>query len=193
MRSSVRRRGVEPQELLKEAHALIAELRNRRNVGDNWRAFEALMDANREDVIANFSSRWLISVCDTYADHAAPITARNALLVSLMFNMMRISDSLYEESDIRPERVEQIRQGWPPFYDGLHALHLDRQDTCLNAAKRLARALGEDAFLQAIYLELLRRAKANDNMISRFMRRSAKPAWVFPEDPLVIADNYGVV
>lgn len=183
----------EPSNILSRAQALIAELRNRRDPEVNWRAFRALIEDNRAVILETFDSRWLISVCDTYADYAEPVCSRNALLISQLIGLVRVSDSLFEDRDIREERAQQIKSGWPPTYDGLNALHLDRQDTLLNLAKRLTRALQTDPLMHAIYLELLRRMKANDNLITRFARRSARPEWVLPEEPLEIVDNYGVV
>jgi hypothetical protein len=114
-------------------------------------------------------------------------------MISLLFNMVRISDTLFEACDIRPERIAQVKEGWPPFYDGLHALNIDKQDTCLNLAKRLIRSLQIDPILLSLFQELMRRAKSNDNLIARFSQRSANPEWIFPENALQIADRFGIV
>ncbi|AXK79673.1 hypothetical protein DW352_03550 [Pseudolabrys taiwanensis] len=171
---------------------LIANLRNRREAEENWKSFEVIVQANLSWIVDDFSSRWLVSICDTYADYGSQTSRRNALLISLFINMMRLSDSLYEDKDIRLERIQQIKTGWPPFYSEMHALHIDQQDTLLNLMKRLTRALQDDDVLHPIFLALLRRAKANDNLLQRFMKHSANPDWVFPENALEIADQYGV-
>ena len=147
---------------------------------------------NRTAVLSSFSSRWLISICDTYADHAEDVQSRNAFLISILFNMIRVSDTLYESNDIRPDRLAAIRAGQLPLFDGLEILHLDKQDTCLNLAKRLTRSLQGDEVLYAIYIELLSRLRSHDNLLTRFASRSARPEWVFPENALEIADNYGI-
>lgn len=183
---------ISDDELLQQAQHLIAELRNRRNVDRNWPSFRDLIEGNLSRVLDTFSSRWLISVCDTYVDFGGPIQSRNALLISLLVSLGRLSDSLYEDRDIRPERVEQLNNGWPPQYDGLQSLHLQRQDTLLNLAKRLTRSLMGDPIMHPIYLTILRRVKENDTLISRFAKRSTKPEWVLPEQPLGIIDNYGL-
>jgi len=183
---------ISDDELLQRAQHLIAELRNRRGVEENWTGFRDLIERNLRRVVDTFSSRWLISVCDTYADYGGPVQSRNALLISLLVSMGRLSDSLYEDRDIRPERVDQLSNGWPPQYDGLQSMHLHRQDTLLNLAKRLTRSLMGDPVMHSIYLTILRRAKKNDTLISRFAKRSTKPDWVLPEQPLGIIDNYGL-
>lgn len=179
--------------VLDQAKRLIAELRNRRDPKKNWTEFRNLIELHHELIVRTFSSRWLISICDTYADYAGDAQRRNALLISLFFNMIRVSDSLYEDCDVREERIQQIREGWPPFYDELHAINIDKQDTCLNLAKRLIRQLKDDCILYDVFTELLRRAKNNDNLITRLARRSKKPEWFFPENALDIVDNYGVL
>jgi len=183
----------EDDRLLARARDLIGHLRNRRDIESNWLAFRNLVEGELERVLSTFSSRWLVSICDTYADHAkSEVRRRNALAISLLINMIRLADTLYEDRDVRSERVDAIRQRQLDLYDGLQTLHLDRQDTCLNLAKRLSRSLKEDHVLHEIYLELIRRAKRSDNLLTRFQRRSARPEWVFPEDPSEIRDNYGV-
>jgi hypothetical protein len=191
--TSIATQEMKPADLLSRARALIAELRNRRNPEQNWNAFKELIEGNRDKVLKTFSSRWLVSICDTYADYADATQRRNALLISLFVNMVRLSDSLFEDCDVRDQRVQAIKAGWPPFYDELHAMNLDKQDTCLNLAKRLIRSFLDDQLMGDIYRELLRRMKMNDNLVTRFSRRSSRPEWVFPEQPFGIEDNYGLV
>lgn len=172
---------------------LIADLRKGRDVDVNWIKFRRLVESESKVILSTFSSRWLVSICDTYADHAqSPVRRRNALAISLFMNMIRMSDTLFEDQDVRPQRVDSVRAQQLPLFDGLQTLHLDRQDTCLNLAKRLTRSLSEDEFLYELYLELIRRTKASDNLITRFQKRSARPDRVFPENALEIEDNYGI-
>ena len=185
-------RGSASEDLFKSARKLIVELRNRRDVDNNWHSFRALMELNVQSVVTSFSSRWLVSVCDTYADHAEAERSSNALLISLLFNMIRVSDTLYESSDIRGDRISAIKKKQLPLFDGFETLHLDKQDTFLNLAKRLTRALKHDALLYSIFTELLERAKRNDNLLTRFAGKSARPDWVFPINALEITDNYGI-
>lgn len=185
-------RGSTPADLFENAKTLIAELRNRRDPEKNWNAFRTLIELNRNAVTASFSSRWLVSVCDTYADYAEPKRSRNALLISLLFNMIRVSDSLYESKDIRGDRIDAIKNDQLPLFDGFVTLHLDKQDTFLNLAKRLTKALSDDKLLYGIFVELLERAKRNDNLLSRFAGKSARPDLVLPLNALEIADNYGI-
>ena len=185
-------RGQTPADLFHNAKQLIAELRNRRDPEKNWNAFRTLIELNRDAVTASFSSRWLVSVCDTYADYAEPKRSRNALLISLLFNMIRVSDSLYESKDIRGDRIDAIKNNQLPLFDGFETLHLDKQDTFLNLAKRLTKALNDDKLLYGIFVELLERAKRNDNLLSRFAGKSARPDLVFPINALEITDNYGI-
>ncbi|ARP97998.1 class I SAM-dependent methyltransferase [Pseudorhodoplanes sinuspersici] len=185
-------RGSTPTDVFESAKILIAELRNRREPEKNWNAFRTLIELNCDTVTTTFSSRWLVSICDTYADYAEPKRSRNALLISLLFNMIRVSDSLYESKDIRGDRIDAIKNDQLPLFDGFVTLHLDKQDTFLNLAKRLTKALSDDKLLYGIFVELLERAKRNDNLLSRFAGNSARPDLVLPLNALEIADNYGI-
>lgn len=179
-------------DLLSQAKTLISELRNRRNPDVNWMTFKEFVELNQVEIISSFSSRWLISICDTYADYAGEVQRRNAFLISVLFNLIRLSDTLYEAEDIRTERVAAIKAGQLPLFDGFQTLHLDKQDTLLNLAKRLSRLLRSDNLFHAIFKELLSRALRNDNLLTRFAAKSERPEWVFPEEALEIPDNYGV-
>jgi len=70
----------------------IKQLRNRRDVEVHWPAFQVLVAENTASVLA-LSSRWLISVCDTFADYGTPVERRNALLLSMFVNMIRVADT----------------------------------------------------------------------------------------------------
>ena len=52
--------------------ALVRDLRNHRNVEKNWPEFRELVETRLPDVLRQLSTRWLISVCDTYVDFGEP-------------------------------------------------------------------------------------------------------------------------
>jgi len=174
---------------------LIADLRNRRNPETTFSTFQTLMDAHADDLLASVSLRWLVSMCDTYADYGTPIERRNALLVSLFVNLIRVSDTLRkaERREEIPAMIEVLKTTQLPLYDGLKTLSLAKQDTCLNLAKRLIRVLQETPFFLAVYQKAVRESLAHDSLLGTFARLSAHPERVFPEDALTMADNYGVI
>lgn len=183
------------ENLFQQVVALIKELRNTRDVESNWPLLKHLVESNVEQIAEVFSSRWLISICDTYADFGSAVEKRNAFIISLLVNMIRVSDTiryLYENPK-NPDRVRELKNSQVPLYDGLVTLHLDRQDTCLNLSKRIIRLLTETPVLLRIYETVIDRALRSASLLSEFAALSQMPERVFPINALEMPDNYGVI
>jgi len=187
------RSSLDSQALLAAIQIHIKQLRNRRDVEVHWPAFQVLVAENTASVLA-LSSRWLISVCDTFADYGTPVERRNALLLSMFVNMIRVADTYRYLLDPAVNRARQteLSTGQVSLYDGLVTLHLDRQDTCLNLSKRLVRVLEETPFFLSAYHILVKRMMQADSLLLRFASLSENPERVFPIAPLLMPDNYGV-
>ena len=53
--------------LLSEIQDLITDLRNGIDIEKNWKKFTGLIENNLENVCKSLDTRWLVSICDTYA------------------------------------------------------------------------------------------------------------------------------
>ena len=53
--------------LLSEIQDLITDLRNGIDIEKNWKKFTGLIESNLENVCKSLDTRWLVSICDTYA------------------------------------------------------------------------------------------------------------------------------
>lgn len=81
--------------------------------------------------------RWLVSICDTIVDHGAEVERREAMLVSMFINMLRLAKvHRYLRGPIVPDRLAEARLGLIELYDGVCTFHIDRQDTFLNLSRR---------------------------------------------------------
>lgn len=182
-------------ELLNECINLIKCLRNSINVDVNWPKFRLLVESNQEEIIKTFDVKWLISICDTYADFGNALESRNAMFLSLFVGMNRLSDTYFRvhKSCIEQDNLNLFKERRVPLYSGLKTMHLDRQDTCLNISKRLVRFLSETPMFLAFYQEIITRFKQNGSLIQNFSNLSIRPEYVFPIEPLALPDNHGVV
>ena len=56
----------------------------------SWLTLSEFVEENIDDICEQLDSRWLISICDTYADYGDAIHKCNATLISLLCNYERI-------------------------------------------------------------------------------------------------------
>lgn len=180
-------------ELLEVVFGLIKDLRNSRNVDESWKSFRSIIEDNQDEIVANFSMRWLRSICDSYADFGDPIERRDALAISSFINMVRLAETArYIRGPIIPEKLEATRTDRVELYEELWTFSINRQDVYLNVAKRMARQLQGTGLMEKIWREVNKRFLQGDNVITEFQRLSEMPERYFPLDPLGMKDNYGV-
>lgn len=178
---------------LDEVRALIAEIRNRRDLECNLAALFGLISQRQEEILASFSLRWLVSICDTVADHGSEIERRNALLISMFVNMLRLAEThRYVSGPIIGAQLDAARGDPIELYEGVCTFSIDRQDVYLNLSKRMTRALASTPFLEAVWRTILSRLHACPNAISALRDLSTMPERYFPIAPLAMEDNYGV-
>lgn len=181
-------------ELLDRIVALTKELRNSRNVEQNWTSFRSIVEANEDVIVATFSMRWLRAICDTYADFGGPLERRDALAISSFINMVRFAETVrYVRGPMIAEKLEATRNGRVELYEQLFTFDIDKQDVFLNMAKRMARQLQGAGLMEKIWREVIRRFLQGDNVITEFQKLSEMPERYFPLDPSDMKDNYGVV
>ncbi len=171
---------------------LIRELRNGRQTERHWPMLQELMETEPARLVPHLSIRWLVSVCDTYADFAAPPRSCHALLISTFVNMLRLAETCrFTRPVIDQDRWTETKARILPLYDGLTTFAIDRQDTFLNLARRIRRQLDGDPLMEIFWSEILQRLHAGDNVITEFARHSLVADRYFPFDPSGMLDNYG--
>lgn len=180
-------------ELLEIVVGLTQQLRNSRNVEESWKSFRSIVEANEDEIVANFSIRWLRSICDTYADFGDALERRDALAISVFINMVRLAETVrYIRGPVIPERLEETQSDRVALYEGLSTFSINKQDVFLNVAKRMARQLQGTGLMEKIWREVIKRFLQGDNVITEFQSLSEMPERYFPLDPLHMKDNYGV-
>ncbi|MDO6536041.1 hypothetical protein [Alteromonas stellipolaris] len=173
---------------------LIKKLRNSVDVSSNFSAFDDLVKSNIQFVVGNFNTKWLVSICDTYADFGNSEEKRNALYITWFVATLRLADTvmLMHNSQLDTVQVTKLKTSRVPLYDGLKTLHLDRQDTLLNLSKRTHRNMQTTPFLLDIFVAVTKRMKSSNHILLSFMEVTKRPSFVFPEAPLELYDNHGV-
>lgn len=157
--------------LFDEIVSLIKKLRNNIEPQNNFMKFDALVKANSSDILAGFNVKWLTSICDTYADFGDESERRNALYITFIVATTRLADTLFKLHDgkLNMEKVMSHKQKRFLLYDGVKTLHIDKQDTLLNLAKRVKRNMRDTPFLYDIFTTVISRIKSKSYVMNTFI------------------------
>jgi hypothetical protein len=154
--------------LLHLLHAwLIVRLRREAGTEAARQRFLLLWDAHRDALLAGLNSRWLVSACDTFADHHPdPMTRAAALAVSAAITTLRLGET---ERQASGEEGRPILHGGEclPLHDGLLTFAVGRGDTLINLQHRIGRSARDGTVPGRILAELWRRAQAADTVFRR--------------------------
>lgn len=159
--------------MLDRMKPLIVALRRKENVEATWAEFRGLVEERTREVCDGLSTRWLVSVCDTYVDLGTPVERRNAMLISLLVNMEKVAQSFlmwrvnYDNPFIVPaEHAPRKLRLW----DGMTGMHMEIGDVTNNMFRRMRTLLQETPHLEAIFHEVLRRIAAHDTVLGAIDR-----------------------
>ena len=155
---------------------LIINLRRNINTEENWGLFRAQVEGNTNALCEELNTRWLISVCDSYADMGTEIERRNAMMIITLVNMEKVGQSYlnwrlnYEAPFTMPDtHVPRKIKLW----DGMTSMHLVIGDVTNNLFRRMETLLATTLHLHAIYHTVLKRI-ATDNTILGSMNKYHK-------------------
>jgi hypothetical protein len=147
---------------------LILKLRRNINPDSSWGEFRALVETNIDRVCRELNTRELVSVCDTYADFADPVESRNAMLVSLLANAEKTSQSflMLRLNYIAPFRVPLSHHPRRvPLWDGMDSFHLEIGDVTNGLFGRLDRLMSSTPAIERIYREVVDRIRTHPTIL----------------------------
>lgn len=157
-----------PPAIQPQVEALTIYLRRRMHPEATFLCLRQLVESQVDSVVGQLDARWLVSICDSYADHGDPVAARNALLISTFVTWERLAATHARWADPKrtTSRVEHpIPEHNAPLWDGLVTVHLARGDTTCNLLARYARLLAATPHLLQIWRDLLRRIRTFDSIL----------------------------
>ncbi|MFM9091257.1 MAG: hypothetical protein ACKOUK_05900, partial [Verrucomicrobiota bacterium] len=178
-----------PPAVLPQLEALTIYLRRRVNPAATFLCLRQLVEGQLDSVIEQLDARWLVSICDSYADHGDPVEARNALLISTFLTWERLAatHARWADPSRTTARVERaIPAANHPLWDGLVTVHLARGDTTCNLLARYTRLLSATPHLLRIWRELLRRIRTHDSILAAL---DVPHGHMFDEDVAWFADE----
>lgn len=111
---------------------------------------------NNLDTVLTMNTRWLISVCDTYADCGNETERSNATMVSLMFNQIKLFDtylSLVNDHRIDSNKIPNYRTR--PQWGGMWGFNINQGDMVENLMNRVNTNLSSTPVIHKIWLRIM--------------------------------------
>lgn len=130
-------------ELLWHHAKLVVLMRRGFKEKETYRRFQELWQAESKFLCQNLNVRWLVSASDTMADHDPnPQTRATAMMVSLMANLVKMTESerfITDTDDSRADetRIAQVQTELVPLFEGMSCFTVGTDDTLRNMYWRL--------------------------------------------------------
>lgn len=167
---------------------LIVHIRREINVTLNKRRFFQLWHEQGDFLLSSLDSRWLVSACDTLADHGGAPESLAARAGTLFMNTVKLYETERWATSASNSSYKTVA-GTIPLFDGMTAYWIGRGNMIKNLFDRVLRAppCGE-LIATRILNELIRRACIHDTVFNRFLRVHEREATYFaPRKPRRIA------
>lgn len=157
---------------------LIVCIRRHRQMPKTLPAFFRLWAEEPEFLSRHLNSRWLISACDTFADHGTAAERAAAMLLVTLINTMKLAETerLYlADVETVPEKLSAITESHRhrthvELWDGLTAYAPFHGDMPRNMFRRMMTVTGEFPAFAAIARTLIERAIKADTLLGRLAR-----------------------
>jgi len=132
--------------------------------------FRLLLNEGGEDLLRAFSTRWLVSIADTYADHGADSERANAMIIVMLANVTKLAETerLYlKDVGIDPKRQGECIMAGTPLWDGMVSYAIKHGDMPINMWMRVRAILVDTPTLSSIFETVLSRMLAGNTVIGR--------------------------
>lgn len=141
----------------------------------NVKLFFTIIEAEIDFLLNVLSTRWIISIADTYADHGTDLQQATAVMIIAPFNMIKLTeterlimaDNHHDEHKIELNDQRRARREPLELWDGMTTYSLRHGDMPRNMIARMRRIAARDRVLSRIFDTLLQRALAGETILSR--------------------------
>jgi hypothetical protein len=122
---------------------LIVLIRREFQTSTQYAEFRRLWDFESDFLRENLNIRWLISACDTFAEHDADPSVRSAaMMTSLLANTIKIQESerlitLSQNRPVDAAQVNTLQEKLVPLFEGMSCFTVGTDDTLRNMVWRL--------------------------------------------------------
>jgi hypothetical protein len=145
-------------------------LRRRIDSNKHFAKFRSLLCGGGDDLLDSFSTRWLVSIADTFADHGSGLERSNAMIVVVLTNMTKLAETerlILNDTSVDPPRLAKFTTPGTPLWDGMTSYGLAYGDMPQNMWTRIRVLMAETPVLSFIFEIVFARLVANDTLIGR--------------------------
>jgi hypothetical protein len=145
-------------------------IRLRRGRREDWPFFAKDVDEHLHEICDLVNTRWLVSILDTYADHADPVTRRNAMLVSLLVTWEKLAWTAQlttptTGASVDPASLERLATP-QPLWDGMETLVISPgANAHTNLFQRLRAMLWETPIVALVFATIMERMEATPGTV----------------------------
>lgn len=133
----------------------IVLIRRQQDVQHHYQQMLSLLEKYAPVMLRDFTSRWLVSICDTIADLGTPQQSANAMIVVTWINTIKMCQTMWHRLENQTYQKDNIPNA--ELWDGITTYNIAHGDTWHNLNKRNRRVLGQTPLLLSIYTVLQER------------------------------------
>lgn len=168
---------------------LIACLRRNIDTEINMLLLRHAVEAYTDEICKQLNARWLVSICDTYADFGTEIEKRNAFLISMLVNFEKVAQSYAYWRLGYPETLDvtgPMEHRKIPLWDGMTSFHLVIGDVTNNMFGRLTELLKETPVFEKIFKRIVQGLATQETILGTLNKHHGH---VFETDYSWIAED----
>lgn len=158
---------------------LIVLIRRDFDLKKHFRIFEQLWDEQKDFLLMNLNTRWLISATDTFADCSADDAMRSlSVACSCLLNTIKIQETerfitnAGDHTD-REDHISKLQRERVALFDGISAFAVGTDDTLRNMRWRIDK-MAKINVSGEILLEIFSRMQEHDTVYKRFKNRHTR-------------------
>ncbi|MCE9518729.1 MAG: hypothetical protein K8R87_04090 [Verrucomicrobia bacterium] len=162
------------------ARSIIA-IRRAKNVERHWGTLRYLMETKniRDVLLPHLPTKWLKSICDTYADHGTADEQAAAMCLVLLVNLTRMAETerfLSSDASVDENQLNKVIHGCSvQLWDGLNTFYVDTGNMPRLMFGRIEKILSPHAPLLALYETIIQRMlESGGNMIARLEKMNPR-------------------
>lgn len=151
---------------------LIVKIRRKIDLESSVESFFLLWEHEKDFLTQHLSSRWLVSVCDTYIDYTNSKDelgyAFGSVLLMNTIKLYETEQKMYQWK-IVPHDIVLVRPKIQLF-DGMTAYSAKGGDMIANMMQRVEEKMSQEIVTASIYKELIQRCTKMDTVFSRMIK-----------------------
>jgi hypothetical protein len=167
----------EVSDLFFEVVRRIIYLRRGLEVEANFARFDVLVKENVEALVEEMDTRWLVSICDTYMDFGSPVDSRNAGMIVLLVNLVKLAETermMLASTAQDGAEVARCGEDIYPLWDGVTTYLISGGDMPRNLFGRLSKLMEPTPVFGRMLEAVVERMREGDTLPARLGRHQER-------------------